>query len=65
MLDFEELGQLLRIGFLQALQVDGILFHRIGNLFEQPLGAGFAEGLYQQFLGIFRTTFGQITLGKR
>lgn len=64
MLHFEELGQLLRIGFLQAFQVDGILFHRIRDLLQQPFGAHIAEGFYQQFLSIFRAAFGHVILRK-
>jgi hypothetical protein len=49
MLDFEKLRQLLRIGFLQAFQVDRILVHRVRNLVEQALGAGLAEGFDSSF----------------
>ena len=63
MLHFQELCQLLRVGVLQAFQVDGILVHPTGNLVEQLLGARFAEGFDQQFLRIFRAAFRQVTLG--
>ena len=64
MLDFEKFSQLLRVGFLQAFQLDGILLHRSLHLFEQPLSSGLSEGFYQYLLRIFRSTFGKVTSGK-